>query len=320
MLSKAENLMRVIHGETPEWIPVECPIDPQYGDAAYQFVTYVGALPPGDGGNDIWGTHWVQTTEEEVPYIESVPLQVLEKIFEIPFPDIEDDSLWVDAREKISAMKGEKIFIARQVSSLWERLYFLYGFDKALIALVDQPELVEDALDLIVDWQIKAANKFISVGIDVARISDDYGSQNNLLMSPHLWRKLISPRLKKLVRHYQQSDIPVTLHSCGNLELIMDDLVELGIAAFNIQTNANPIVHYKKRYGKHFRLWGGLSTQDVLSTGTKKDIQSAVEKAIGQFGLDGRLIFEPDQIVRIPEENLATFWEVSQEVRQKVAF
>jgi hypothetical protein len=64
-----------------------------------------------------------------------------------------------------------------------------------------------------------------------------------------------------------------------------------------------------------FKLWGGLSKQDVLSSGTKDEIQTAVGEAINQFGSNGGLIFEPDQIVRIQEENLVIFWGAAQEAR-----
>jgi uroporphyrinogen decarboxylase len=90
--------------------------------------------------------------------------------------------------------------------------------------------------------------------VDAARISDDYGTQTNLLMSPGSWRVLIRPHLGRLARRYQEAGVPVALHSCGNLKLIMGDLIELGFAAFNIQTNANDFSAYKKQYGRRFRV------------------------------------------------------------------
>lgn len=318
MRAKAKNLLRVLRGIQPDWIPVECPINSRYGDGAYQFVTYTGALPPHNGGFDLWGTHWTQTAGEEVPYIDSVPVSSLSEFQEFQFPDIDQPELWQDAREKIRTANGEKLSIARQVSSLWERFYFLYGFDKALMALVEQPDQVAEALDRIVAWQMRAADHFIALGIDAARISDDYGGQQNLLMSPKTWHTLIYPRLQKLVRHYQQAGVPVGLHSCGNLELIMDDLVELEIAAFNIQTNANPIMEYKARYGSRFRLWGGVSTQDVLATGTVEEIRQAILTALQQYGSDGMLVLELDQIVQVPDESLKLFRDFAYQYRGKI--
>lgn len=309
-ISKAQNLLRALNGEMPAWTPVECPANPKFGQGAYQFVTYEGALPPQKGGRDLWGTLWQAKTNEQLPYIVGHPVSTIADFASFKFPDINDPALWKTAVAE-AASDDAILSIGRQVSSLWERLYFLLGFDKALIALVDEPELVSAALDRIVDWQIEVGVQFTALGVDAVRISDDYGSQDNLLMSPKIWRKLIRPRLARLAGFYHKAGIPVALHSCGNLKLIMDDLVELGFAAFNIQTNANDLPAYKRRYGKKFRLWGGVSTQSVLAAGTPEAIQNAVKEIHTLFGEDGCLILEPDQIVELPEQNLRVFWETA---------
>ncbi len=297
-------------GDNPEWIPVECPADPRFGQNAYQFVTYQGALPSPAGGTDLWGTRWQGAVAEELPYIVEYPVPSIEKFSRFEFPKIDEEIFWNAARLQVQDSDG-KLSVARQVSCLWERLYFLVGFDKALIALVDEPDLVSEALGRIVEWQIAVGRKFLEIGVDAVRISDDYGSQENLLMSPETWRALIRPHLARLVDFYQRAGIPVTLHSCGNLKLIMDDLVELGFAAFNIQTNANDLVFYRQRYGNRFRLWGGVSTQSVLADGSADQIRQAVVEIFELFGRDGLLILEPDQIVALPEENLQSFWETA---------
>ena len=178
-----------------------------------------------------------------------------------------------------------------------------------------EPELVSEALGRICDWQIVAANHFLKLGVDAVRISDDYGSQRNLLMSPKTWRRVIHPHLSRLVEHYHRAGIPVALHSCGKLELIMDDLIDLGFAAFNIQTNANDFSDFKKRYGRRFRVWGGVSTQSVLSGGTPDKVRKAVRDITDLLGNEGCLILEPDQLISLPEENLATFWNAAWEMQ-----
>ena len=110
------------------------------------------------------------------------------------------------------------------------------------MGLVLEPELAEAMLERLADWQLAAADHFIEIGVEAVRISDDYGGQKNTLMSPAIWRRLIRSQLARLVAHYQAAGIPVILHTCGNVTAIMDDLVELGLAAFNLQTNANDLV------------------------------------------------------------------------------
>jgi uroporphyrinogen decarboxylase len=151
--------------------------------------------------------------------------------------------------------------------------------------------------------------------VDAARISDDYGAQNDLLLSPSLWRLMIQPRLARLVARYKAAGLPVILHSCGNLARIMDDLIDLGFAAFNIQASANDLPAMKKRYGRSLCIWGGISTH-ATSSAEPDQVRIAVRQAITELGYDGRLVLEPDQVIHIPEENLIAFSQSAQQYKR----
>ncbi len=312
MLSKKDNLSRVLHQQQPEWIPVECLPDPQYGEGAYTFVTYKGALASKEGGYDLWGVRWT-ATGEFLPYPDEHPAKTLQDVLTLPFPDIHAPELWEQAERQAGVARAESLVIARQVCALFERFWSLVGFESALMGLVEKPDLASACLKRIADWQLTAADRYIKLGVEAARISDDYGAQRNLLMSPKVWREHIRPPLARLVEHYQRAGLPVILHSCGSLNAIMDDLIELGFAAFNIQTNANDLKEYKKRYGRRFCVWGGVSTQGVLTTGTPAQVKESVRDAVMNLGRDGGLILEPDQVIKIPEENLRAFFESAHE-------
>jgi uroporphyrinogen decarboxylase len=253
-------------------------------------------------------------TGESLPYPIEHPAATLKEALSMSFPDVHDPSLWADAREEAEVARGRSLVIARQVCALYERLWALVGMETALVGLATEAGLVSALLERIADWQIAAADHFIAIGVDAARISDDYGTQNNLVMSPDTWRQIIQPHLTRLVARYREADIPVILHSCGNLARIMDDLIGVGFAAFNIQANANDLVELRERYGRRFCVWGGVSTQSVLAGGTPDQVRVAVRQAIESLGQQGGLILEPDQTVRIPVQNLRAFYEAAREV------
>jgi uroporphyrinogen decarboxylase len=253
-------------------------------------------------------------TGEHLPYPVEHPAASLQEALAMAFPDIHAPSLWEEARALVEAVRDQSVAIAWQTGGVWERFWFLLGLENALISLVTEPDLASTLLRRIADWQIAAADHFIEIGVEAARISDDYGSQQDTLMSPDTWRQLIRTQLARLVEHYQRANIPVILHSCGNLTQIMDDLVDMGFAAFNLQTNANDLGQMRRRYGQRFCVWGGVSTQSVLTYGTPSQAKAAVRRAIQTLGQDGGLILEPDQLVTIPEENLRAFFEEAKRV------
>jgi uroporphyrinogen decarboxylase len=316
MLTPAENLYCVLRGGEPEWIPVECLVDPKYGEGAYRFVTQQGALAPREGGQDPWGVTWTGTAEF-LPYPSLHPAETIEQALTMRFPDVHDPARWEPARRESQAVRGQSVIIARQVCALFERFWALVGMEKAFIGIAAEPELVYAVLERIADWQVAAADHFIEIGVQAARISDDYGAQNNLMISPAAWRQLVRPHLARLVERYRAAGLPIILHSCGNLTRIMDDLMELEFAALNIQVNANDLPAMKKRYGRRFCVWGGVSTQRVLACGTPHQVRKAVEQAVTDLGYDGGLILEPDQVIQVPEENLRAFSQAAQELKRQ---
>ncbi len=315
MINKAENLRRILRAEMPEWIPVECWFDPR-GEGAYRLIPYTRAHAPSEGGYDLWGVAW-KGTGEHLPYPIKHPATSLADALELTFPDIHQPALWQEPRARVEALSGDVVPIAWQPGLLWERFWFLLGLENALVSLVTEPDLAAAVMERIARWQIAAADHFMKIGMEVARLSDDYGSQNSLLMSPDTWRRVIRPQLARIVQHYQQMGLPVIMHSCGNLALIMDDLIELDFAAFNIQTNANDLAAYTRRYGRRFCLWGGVSTQDVLAYGTPEQIRQAVRQIVELMGRQGRLILEPDQLIGIPEANLQVFLQAGKEANYR---
>jgi len=305
MLSKAENLGRILRGEPSEWLPIECWSDPR-GDGAYRLIQYRGGRAPLGGGYDLWGVRW-KDAGQAAPYPVEHPASSPAALLGMPFPEVTDPALWTEAQADVFAIGDSVLPIAWHTGGIWERFWFVLGLERALEALIVEPEMVGCCLARIADWQIQAAGMFIQIGVKAARISDDYGGQNALFMSPRAWRRLIHPQLARIIGRYQEAGVPVILHNCGNLCAIMDDLVDLGVAAFNIQTNANDLAAMRARYGRRFCVWGGISTQ-TMANGSRNEVRQAVRQAVETLGGDGGLVLEPDQLIDLPEESLQVYF------------
>jgi uroporphyrinogen decarboxylase len=191
--------------------------------------------------------------------------------------------------------------------ALFERLHALCGMENALVWMLEETETVGRFLLRLAAWHLEIADAFVGHGVEAGRISDDYGAQTSLLMSASLWRAAVKPALSRLVSFYRSRGRIVFLHSCGALAPIMDDLVEMGIDVFNIQTSANDLPAYKAKYGRRITLMGGVDTREVMTRGRPQVVRTKVKEAIAALGGGGGLILEPDQRVSMPEENLRAF-------------
>jgi len=88
----------------------------------------------------------------------------------------------------------------------------------------------------------------------------------------------------------------VILHSDGNLNAILDDIVQLKIAALNpLQRSAQmDLARIKARYGDRLCLIGNLSTTTTLAHGTPEEVERETLECLRDGAPGGRYIFAPD--------------------------
>lgn len=104
------------------------------------------------------------------------------------------------------------------------------GFENALCAMITDPEEVEAFLNAFMDWKLKLMEKVIEIyKPDVLMFHDDWGTQNSMFFSPDTWRELIKPQIQKAVDRCHELGIIFEMHSCGKIEAIVPEFVEMGI-------------------------------------------------------------------------------------------
>ena len=86
--------------------------------------------------------------------------------------------------------------------------------------------------------------------MDIINAHDDYGSNDRMFMSPELWRELIKPELALMVEACHEAGMIYQHHSCGYIEPILPDLVEIGVDAIDtLQACNRNLPELKKKYG-----------------------------------------------------------------------
>ncbi len=199
------------------------------------------------------------------------------------------------------------------VGDLWERATFLRGMEAILTDLVLEPAFVEALLRGLTDhvlWTIEilcARFRF-----DGVALSDDYGTQRGMLMSPAHWRRFIRPRLAEIYALARRQGRSVFHHSCGDIRLIIGDLIDIGLDVLHpIQPEAMDPLWLKREFGAHLALWGGLRTQDLLPRGTPQQVRDEVRRLKDVMGRGGGYVLEPGITLQadVPLENLVALAE-----------
>jgi uroporphyrinogen decarboxylase len=102
------------------------------------------------------------------------------------------------------------------------------------------------------------------------------------------------------------------MHSCGRVDSLFDDLVEIGLNLFNpFQPEVMDTFALIKKYRGRLAFHGGMSVQKVLPFGTVREVRDMTRRLI-DAGAEGGYIFSPSHAVPrdVPPENLVAMVEV----------
>jgi uroporphyrinogen decarboxylase len=178
--------------------------------------------------------------------------------------------------------------------------------------LLERPRFVEDLLDAIVEHNLKQIRHALATGVDAVYFGDDYGMQTGLIMGISHWRRFIKPRLARMFVPVRQAGKTVCIHSCGRVQELFDDLVEIGLNVFNpFQPEVMDVFSLAAQYHGRLAFHGGMSIQSILPFGTSQDVRREATRLI-EAGRSGGLIFSPSHSVPrdVPPENLVAMMEV----------
>jgi len=181
------------------------------------------------------------------------------------------------------------------VGDLWERATFLCGMQNLLLWSALEPAFVDALLGRIADHILATLGVLLGrFAFDGIAVSDDYGTQKAMLISPDAWRRFVKPRLADILAKAGAAGRTAFLHSCGNVRPIVPDLIDLGLDILHpIQPEAVDILELKRTFGRHLTFCGGLGTQDLLVRGTPAEIRAEVRRLQQEMGEGGGYILEP---------------------------
>ncbi len=195
------------------------------------------------------------------------------------------------------------------LGDLWERATFMRGMENILLDLTLHAGFVDELLHGIANFILETESiLFERFAFDGVALSDDYGTQKALLMSPEDWRKFIRSRLAEIFGLARKHGRTCFLHSCGHIKPIIGDLIEVGLDILHpIQPEAMDIFELKREFGEQLTFCGGVRTQDLLPYGTPEEVREEVRRLKREMGKGGGYILEPGITIQadVPIENIA---------------
>ena len=261
---------------------------------------------------DVFGVVWDRSIDRDIGNVQGCVLPE-PTLTGYEFPDPLDRRLFADIPERIRQF-GDRFRVFQIGFSLWERAWTLRGWSNLMMDFHDHPDFVHDLLNRIADYNVAQVHEALKYDVDAIYFGDDWGMQRGLQMGPRLWRAFIYPVLKRMYGVVRQAGKFVMIHSCGDVDELFDDLIEIGLNCFNpFQPEVMDVISLLPRYRGRLAFHGGLSTQRTLPYGSTADVRRETETLL-ELGRDGGYIFAPAHDVEgdVPVENMMAFIEVVQ--------
>ncbi|MFH1007122.1 MAG: uroporphyrinogen decarboxylase family protein [Candidatus Latescibacterota bacterium] len=262
----------------------------------------------GDTITDPYGVVWTTNAiDRGVPIGPSIREPSMQGV---RFPDPEDPKRYEGVQEAFVS-HGE-CFLMASIGDLWERVTFLRGMEAALYDVALNRAFLEALLERIMEYDLATMHNLARYGVDAIFLSDDYGTQKDLVMSPADWRHFVRPRLKRIFEEARSLGLVTLLHSCGNVRKIVPDLIEIGLDVLHpIQPEAMDIFELKRTFGADLTFQGGISTQDLLPYGSPDAVSEAVTRTLGFMARSGGYILESGISIQadVPLENMLAMFE-----------
>ena len=310
-LTPKENLLRLLYGDIPEWVPSYSYYGPHPGVEeeppnmsvmnSFMMGGRTRGMPLEGGFKDIWG----------------VPCVSVEAVGGFPIPEpgafiLDDIRKWRDVIkapdvsgvdwEKVAKGDMEKLPYSRDRVALYYgpgggyflQLMSFMGFNEGLMAMFEEPDEVKELFDYLHQFYLGVARKYIEyVNPDVLSLGDDTASERAPFMSPDMFREMFLPYYDDFARIGRNRGIPINFHNCGKSGVLFNDLTRIGVSSWEPVQLSNDILEIQKKFGRSLVIGGGWEGRGHLLSPdvTDEEIRESVRIAIDTYAPNGGYMF-----------------------------
>ncbi len=181
-----------------------------------------------------------------------------------------------------------------------ECLIRMVGQENMMLWMGLYPERMGEAIARIGQFYLdclKAELRAADGLLDGFAIWGDVAYKKSLFFSPDYWRAHFRPWVEEMVRECHRHDLPVLYHGCGNVSLIFEDFIEMGVDTMNpLEAKAgHDCVELRRQHGHRFGVCGNSDIR-VWETGDREQIRAEVLRKLNA-AKGGGLIFQSDHSV-----------------------
>ena len=241
--------------------------------------------------------------------------QPLDLSSDLPKPDLNDvrraieenrltDEQVVEMRElcrRVRESTERAVFFNDGHLQVWMGIGAFNGIGIFPMLCLTEPDYVAELHELVTEHMLSNVRILlpeIAPYIDILMVAaDDWGTQNNLIASPRVFRNLFLPYYRRINDecHRLAPQLKQFLHCCGAVYNLLDLVIEAGFDILNpVQWPAggHSPQEWKDKARERLALWGGgVNAQATLPLGSEEDVAGEARRTARILGEGGGYVF-----------------------------
>ena len=332
-MTSRERIIRAIEFRGPDRVPVEHYVFPgairNYGDKLIKLLDEYrddfnnnsieaniksAQEEPGVSSQEVtqyrdeWGILWHKLEGYTVGEVLEPALPTWDSWGDYQFPPPLSKENFQEFQKTVEHRHPE-YYVLGSGGSLFQHTQHVRGTVNTFMDLIDERKEIYEFLDRLVDYNISNIKGYLIASVDGILVSDDWGTQIALLISPQMWRKVFKPRYKRLFDVVKDANKHVIFHSDGWILEILEDLAEIGVDVINPQHHIMGNRTVAKLIEDKMCLRSDLDRQYIIPRGTSEEIVEHVKEIIALFGnRNGGLILHGEIGPEVPFENIKAMY------------
>ena len=222
-----------------------------------------------------------------------------------------------EARQR--AADNEEFFTCDTLA-LFELMHRLCGVQNLLMGMALDPDWVRDiaqtyATMIIGHWEVLLSEGGLP---DAIFYYEDLGLKGRPFMSPAMYREIMKPAHRRLFDFAHSKGLPVIMHSCGDIKLLLPDLIDAGLNCLqSMEVKAGmDLIDLFKSFGDRISFFGGIDARALVANDRAWIERELTEKVAFMVNNGGGYILRSDHSIppQVDYETVRFFFERGREI------
>ncbi len=190
--------------------------------------------------------------------------------------------------------------------------HMLMGWENFMHNVIDDIDFIREVMYRFSEYYYELVKYFCRFDLTALFFTDNIACNSGSFISPKLFKEIYIPLLKKVISPAKDKQIPMIFDSDGDIEWMIDEIIELGFDAIHpIDPGGMDIYRIKEKYGKTLTIMGNVGQDYPLSRGTVREVEEDIRKRISALGNGGRYVLKSSHDIgdNVKPENFTTMIE-----------